>query len=431
MNKMIAILIGLQTAFLWSASIQLFAAADQSAVVSGIMRDVTELGDILQKKHAIFEPSAISTNITKAIVKAVDPYGEVLTKEQAERRGEELRGVFYGVGLTIAIKNKLPTIMDVVKGGSAEAEGLKAGNTIEKIADQKTEGMSLEEIVSKLRGAKDETVQIAIRAGEKNQETRECKLKRTLIQMPVTGVTEEWPHKIWYLKINGLYENSGVQIATQLVSWAETNCAGIILDLRNANGGDLQSAADVAVLFQPSDSATLNIRDGSGTVVGSCQGKAGKTTRLGGASGEARVNAPLMVLINRDTCGAAEALAAALGAGKGVLLIGAPTRGDDCIREFIPIADGRTIYLATRRIEIKNGASYHGTGINPHISVTRTNKPVKAEEISGDEENGPFAKLSEEEKLNRALLRRTKNDAVLQRAADILLGLKALNIKGR
>lgn len=420
MIKLNSILIGLLISFLWGFLCPTFAAADQAAVVSGIMRDVTELGDILQKKHAIFEPSAISTNITTAIIKAVDPYGEVLTKEQAERRGEELRGVFYGVGLAITIKNKLPTITDVISGGAGEAEGLKAGDIIEKIADQKTEGRSLAELVSRLRGAKDEIVQITIRSGEKKQEMRECKLKRSLVQMPVTGVTEEWPRQICYLKINGLYENSGIQIVTQLVSWAETKCAGIILDLRNANGGDLQSAADVAGHFQPSDPAILNIRDGSGAVLASYQGKNGQT-----------IAAPLMVLINRDTSAAAEALAAALGAGKGVLLIGDPTRGDDCIREFIPLADGRIIYLATRRIEIKNGASYHGTGINPHISVTQTNEPAKTEEIAGDEGNGLFTKLSEEEKLNRALLRRTKGDAVLQRATDILLGLKALNIKGR
>ncbi|MDO9541224.1 MAG: S41 family peptidase [Kiritimatiellia bacterium] len=420
MNKTIAILIGLQTVFLWSAVNHLFAAADQSAVVSGIMHDVTELGDILQKKHAIFEPSTISTNITTAIIKAVDPYGEVLTKEQAERRGEELRGVFYGVGLKITIKDKLPTIMDVVKEGAAEAEGLKAGDIIEKIGEQKTEGMSLEEVVSRLRGAKDETVLLTIRASEKKSETRECRLKRTFVQMPVTGVTEDWPHQIRYLKVNGLYENSGVQVVTQLVSWAETNCAGIILDLRDANGSDLQSAADVAGLFQPAGTVILNVRDGDGSVLTTYQGKADKS-----------INAPVMVLINQTTCGAAEALAAALGACQGILLIGMPTRGDDSVREFLPLADGRIIYLATRRIEIKNEASYHGTGVNPHISVTQTNEPAKTEEIAGDEENGPFTKLSEEEKLNRALLRRTKGDAVLQRATDILLGLKALNIKGR
>jgi len=419
MNKTAAISLGLLTVFMGGAALHLFAATEQSQVVSGIMRDATELGDILQKKHAIFEPEAISTNITAAIIKAIDPYGEVLTKEQAERRGEELRGIFYGAGLKLTIKDKLPVVMEVMKGGAAEAEGLKAGDIIEKIGDQKTEGMALAEVVSKLRGAKDETIQITIRAGEKKQETKECKLKRTLIQMPVTGLTEEWPHQIYYLKINGLYENSGVQIVTQLVAWAETKDAGIILDLRDADGGDLQSAADVAGLLHSSGAAILNLRDGAGSVLETYQGKADKA-----------IHTPVMVLVNQGTCGAAEALAAALGTCQGVLLVGAPTRGDDFVREFLPLADGRMIYLATRRIEIKNGGSYHGSGVNPQVSVSQTNVLAKAEETA-DEENGPFAKISEQEKLNRALLRRTKGDAVLQRAADILLGLKALNIKGR
>lgn len=416
MNKPASVFIGFQIFFLTAA---LLAAADQPAAVAGIMRDVTELGDILQKKHAVFDPEA-STNITATIIKAIDPYAEVLTKEQAERRAEELRGVFYGVGMSITVKNKLPTIMEVLKGGPAETANLKAGNIIEKIGDQKTAGLPLEAVVSKLRGAKDETVRLTIISGDKNAVTNEFTLKRTIVQMPVAGVTEDWPYKMCFIKVNGLYENSGAQITSQLVAWAETNCSGIILDLRNADGDDLQAAADTAGLFLPGNAPIMNIRDGSGSVVSSYTGKAGKA-----------IEAPLMVLINRDTSNAAEALAAALGAGKGVLLIGSPTRGDDCLREFVPLADGRIVYLATRRIEINRGVSYHRTGVNPHISVTQANDPVKAEVTTGDDDNGLFTKLSEEEKLNRALLRRTKGDAVLQRAIDILLGLKALNIKGR
>jgi C-terminal processing protease CtpA/Prc len=136
-------------------------------------------------------------------------------------------------------------------------------------------------------------------------------------------------------------------------------------------------------------------------------------------------------LINQNTCGAAEALAAALGTCQGSLIIGTPSRGDDRIREFIQLADGRTVHLATRRIEIKNGVSYYGTGISPHVSVLLTNETPADGEAAGNGNHDPFVNLSEQEKLNRALLRRTQNDAVLQKAADILLGLKALNIKGR
>ncbi len=416
MNKPGAILFGFNIFLLTAA---LLAAADQPSAVAGIMRDVTELGDILQKKHAVFDPAA-GSNITATIIKAIDPYAEVLTREQADRRAEELRGVFYGVGLTIAIKNKLPTITGVLKDGPAEAANLKNGTIIEKIGDQKTEGMPLEAVVARLRGAKDETVRLTIRSGDKNAETNECVLKRNMVQMPVAGVTEDWPYKMGFIRVNGLYENSGANIVSQLVTWAETNCAGIILDLRNADGGDLQAAADVAGLFIPASAPIMNVRDGNNAVVSSYTGKAGKA-----------INAPLMVLINNDTSNAAEALAAALSTGKGVLLIGTPTRGDDCLREFVPLADGRIVYLATRRIEINHGASYHRTGVNPQVPVTQANDPVKTEEATPDEENGLFTKLSDEEKLNRALLRRTKGDAVLQRATDILLGLKALNIKGR
>lgn len=404
----------------WALSALLAGAADQSAAVAGLMRDVTELGDLLQKKHAFFDPASVNSNITAAIVKAIDPYSEVLNKEQADLRREELRGVFYGIGITLTIKNKLPAITGIIQNSPAEAEGLKPGNLIEKIDDRKTEGTPLTEVISKLRGARDEVVCLTVRGGEKNAETNEYKLKRSLVQMPVTGLTEQWPFQMYYLKINGLYEKSGNQVVTQLVAWASAKCQGLILDLREADGGDLQSAAEVAALFQTSGTALLNVRDGNGAVIKSYQGTAEKT-----------IDAPIMVLINHKTSAATEALAAALGTCKGALLIGMPTSGDDAVRDFLPLADGRIIYLATGRIEIKNGAPYHAAGVTPHVTVTQANDLSKFEETAPEEENGLPLNLSEQEKLNRALLRRTKNDPVLQRATDILLGLKALSIKGR
>ena len=94
MNKLLSALFGFSIFFLTATT--LFAASQPSAV-AGIMRDVTELGDILQKKHAVFDPNA-GTNIMVAIIKAIDPYAEVMTKEQSERRAEELCGVFYSIG---------------------------------------------------------------------------------------------------------------------------------------------------------------------------------------------------------------------------------------------------------------------------------------------------------------------------------------------
>jgi len=396
----------------------LAATTEQSPVMSAMMREMTELGDLLQQKHAVLEPVA-SSNMTAVIIKAIDPYAEILSKEQAERRADEERGGFYGIGASLSVKNNLPIVTETLKAGPAAEAGIKPGSFIEKIDDRKTSGMPLENIVSLLRGAKDTSVKISIRSGDKNEVTNEFTLKRSLIQMPVTGVTEDWPYQIRYMKVNGLYGNSGLQISTQMLSWAEGKCSGIILDLRNADGCDLESAAETAGLFAPAEAPLFNVRDGSGALINSYKNKSAKNVKM-----------LVMALINRNTSGAAETLAAALGADKDILLIGEPTRGDACLREAVPLPDGRIIYLATRKIEMLRGMPYQGAGVIPQVAVAQTDEAVKAEESSWNDENGIPQKLSEQEKDDRALMRRTRNDAVLQRAVDILLGLKALSIKG-
>ena len=70
------------------------------------------------------------------------------------------------------------------------------------------------------------------------------------------------------------------------------------MDLRNAGGSDLQAAADIAGLFLPGKPPLINLRDGTGEAVASFTGKPA-----------AKIDAPLMVLVNRETSGAAERLA--------------------------------------------------------------------------------------------------------------------------
>lgn len=391
----------------------------RSAAVRKMMSGVSEIGAILEDQHVVFENTTLASNVLNAVIAAIDPAGgAILTKDQARQRLDEQNGVFYGIGCKFRIKEKWPQIIEVVSNGPAAKIGLCASNLIIKIENQSTEGMSLESVARLLRGAKDQALELTIQIGEKNTATRVLKMQRSAIQTPVTGTTETWPQNIGYLKVNGLYTNSGAIIVEQLDAWRGTNCFGIILDIRGADGMDLESAVKIGSLFAQAGETLFILRDGHDTATAAYQAKTAQS-----------VDKPVMVLIDQDTSGAAEVLAGLLSVCKGAMLIGTPTRGDDRIRNSIPLANGGVLYIAMQKIVLEKGPAYYQKGVIPHVRITATNTPAMRENEVVDEEPDIFAGISEQERQDRALIKRIGDDAILRRATDILLGLKALDFK--
>ncbi|MCX6991976.1 MAG: S41 family peptidase [Kiritimatiellaeota bacterium] len=404
-----------------SATADKSGSTARSASVREMMSGVSEIGAILEDRHVVYEAETLKSNVLNAVIEAIDPEGgAILTKDQAAQRQDEEKGLFYGIGCKLRIKDKWPQIMEVASNSAAATAGLCATNLIVKIGDHSTEGMPMDAAVQLLRGGKGEALELTIRADEKTVETRVVKLTRSAIQTPVTGTTETWPQGIGYLKINGLYTNSGAVIVEQLNAWRSTNCFGAILDIRGADGMDLESVVEIGSLFAHAGDTLFTLRDGHHTAVATYQAKAGEP-----------MDKPIMVLIDQDTSGAAEVLAGLLSVCKGAMLIGTPTCGDDRIRNIIPLSDDLVLYMATQRIELGKGPTYYQKGVIPHVRVAPTNTAVIRDSDFTYEEPDIFSGISEQERQDRALIKRIDGDVILRRAVDILLGLKALDFKVR
>lgn len=407
-------------------------ATARSTSVREMMSGIAEIGAILEDRHVVYEPATLKSNVLDAVIEAIDPEGgAILTKDQALRRQDEEKGVFYGIGCKLRIKDKWPQIIEITSNSPAATAGLGTTNLIVKIGDHSTEGMPMETAIQLLRGGKDEALELTIRADDKTTETRLVKLKRSAIQIPITGTTEIWPQGIGYLKVNGLYTNSGAVIVEQLNSWRDTNCFGTILDIRGADGMDLESVVEIGSLFAHAGNTLFILRDGRNNASAAYQAKAGQP-----------IDKPVMVLIDHATSGAAEVLAGLLSTCKGAMLIGTPTCGDDRIRDIIPLANDRVLYIATQRIELSKGPAYYQKGVMPHVRVAPTNTAAIApgHNTSADtgreidfagEEPDIFSGIAEQERQDRALIKRVGGDTTLRRAVDILLGLKALDFKVR
>ena len=225
---------------------------------------------------------------------------------------------------------------------------------------------------------------------------------------------ELWPEGLAYLKVRGLFEGSGEEIESHLR--ALEGRTGVILDLRGSDGADWASVIRLASPYHCPGDVLFVLQD---------LNRSNVSTHVAIGAGDLHV--PLLMLTDRGTMCAAELLAALCRGAPGIMLLGAPTHGDARVRDLLDLPDGRSLYIATRKVLVEDGSAYDDRGVQPDIRVA----PLASLDtpFAGSAGHGrpPSAKTTRD----RDLMMRVDGDAALRRATDILLGIRALGDYGR
>ena len=395
----------------------LFAGEPGPVFSNDVVQAVKDVVVVLQKHGLPFDARKACNAAIDAVIQVADPQGRLMSDADIRRMAEEDKGICYEAGIRVSLTNKTFVISEVREGSAAEKADLRVGEILQEIDKGNIEGLRLSEVQELLRGQADQAVSVKVQ--DTNGVAREIEVKLDPVEAGAVGIAEELPANLCYLKLNGIYGRSGKDIVSLLRGWAETGRAGVVIDLRGAGGADAQSVADTAGLFAESGSLLFAFRDAQDQDLGVYR-----------SNSSLLLNIPAMVLIDEETRGAAEVLAAALaGSTRGVMLIGSVSSGDPLVREVQELPDGSHLYLATRKLVVADGKSYNGSeGVKPDLVVAPAAAPDN--EYEPEPPVDPVRELSSEEKEDRLLRDRVRGDETLRRAVDVLLGLKALNIRG-
>jgi len=181
-------------------------------------------------------------------------------------------------------------------------------------------------------------------------------------KQPITETTL-FDGDIAYLRItrvDGDLANAVSSAYKQLNSTNKIN--GLVVDLRYAKGSDYEAATATADLFISKSQPLLNW--GNGVV-----------------SSHDKTNAftiPVVVLVNHETAGAAEALAAMVRAAGAGLILGSPTAGAAMVMQDFPLKDGAHLRIGSAPITLGNGSTISTQGIKPDIDVTVSEEAERA-----------------------------------------------------
>jgi C-terminal processing protease CtpA/Prc len=168
---------------------------------------------------------------------------------------------------------------------------------------------------------------------------------------------------IGYIRIGDVTDDTAVDLDAELKKFAEQNVTGYILDLRFADGTNYAAAAAVASRFLPAGENLFALKRAKG------EPKPYRTVEAPHSLAAELADAPLMLLVNGQTRGSAEVLAGALRAQDRGIVIGGPTAGSAVAWEDVKLSDGRVLRVATAKITFPNGHDTFPGGIVPDIIV--------------------------------------------------------------
>ena len=316
-----------------------------------------------------------------------DPYTVYLDVQDMRGLTDTTSGNFYGVGLSISKANKStpdkPAYVDVVspiENSPGFKAGIQAGDKIIEINGEPTPEMSMEEVLSRLRGPRGEPVEVTILRGK--TVTFKKILIRDLIQVPTIEYT--MIEKIGYMRLIQFTPDTapGVEKAINYFE-QQGGYDGLIIDLRNNPGGLLDSAVKTADKFID-----------SGVIV-STKSRIASENKTFSATKKATIvdkGTPIVVLINKGSASASEILSGALKDYHVAYLVGERTYGKGSVQQVLPLfeKDGTNdgIKLTVARYYSPTDCNIDKIGIPPDMEVKMGNY--------SDEETATFIKLAEE-----------------------------------
>lgn len=283
-----------------------------------------------------------------------DPYTEYYDREETAALMESTSGEFSGIGATMTQNTDGPgaVITAVYEDSPAAEAGLQAGDVISKVDGNDVSGMDLDSIVSLIKGEKGTEVKITVlRYGQEIETTA----VRDIIQMQTVD-SVMLDDQVGYISVSEFDDVTYDQFKSALDSLEAQGMAGLVIDLRNNPGGNLDTVTDMLKLLLP-EGPIVSITD-----------KNGDTEEIT-CDGSNEFTKPLAVLVNQYSASASEVFCGAVqdyGIGS---IVGVTTFGKGVVQQLMDLGDGTCLKVTIAEYYTPSGRSINGIGVEPDVEV--------------------------------------------------------------
>jgi carboxyl-terminal processing protease len=314
-------------------------------------KDLDRFQEVLTKIQDYYiEEEAFGELIDAAIngmLSELDPHSVYLDELAYQNLMISTKGKFGGLGITISVRDKFPTVISPIEGTPAFRVGIQGGDRIVQIEGESTKGWTSSDAVSKLRGNPGTKVNITI-AREGLPDSLEFDITREIIKVPSINYSTIID-SVGYIRVSRFAQKTANTLDGVLNGLEKKGIKGIILDLRSNPGGLLQSACSVSDLFLE-----------KGRMIVSTKSRLKENNREYRAE---KVNShgtyPIVVMVDGASASAAEIVAGALQDWDRAIIVGHTTYGKGSVQSVFPIGDAAALKLTTQHYFTPCGRCIH------------------------------------------------------------------------
>jgi carboxyl-terminal processing protease len=330
------------------------AGADQD----GAYRQMRVYAEVLKKVQTdyVTEPNInnVTTGALHGLLESLDSDSSYLTPTEYKIYKDRPTTDVAQVGITVSKRFGYATIVSILPGSPADHEHLSDGDVIESIGDQSTRELSLAVIRLMLDGKPGTTVTLSV-VRPRKADPDKLTLTRTITAPPPVVEQQYENATILYLKPGQLTAARVDQVAAKIKAAGKSH--KILLDLRDSTGDDCQQGVRLANFFLK-----------TGTIA-TLQGQKFPTQTFAADPALFLTDAPMAVLVNRGTYGAAEVTAAAIEDAKRGDVVGERTFGEGSVQKTIELPDGAALLLTVAKFEGPSGKKIQDEAVTPTVAI--------------------------------------------------------------
>ncbi len=367
------------------------------AGVSGVRADnaYKQMGvyeEVLQKIQAdyVTVPNLheVTTGALHGLLDSLDSDSAYLTPaEYKEYLAHENEGNAQ-VGLNVSERGGYSQIVSVVPGSPAAKDDIRDGDVILSIDGQSTYEMSVAMVRLLLQGKAGTQVHFQLIRPQRVAPYK-ITLTRVVEVPPAMEVKTYSNSSILYIKPYALTAERVSQIISRLKAMKQNGNTKVLLDLRDVAQGPEAEGVRLANAFLS-----------SGTLA-SLHGQTIPTQVFTAKAADFVTSAPLVVLVNHGTSGAAEIVAGAVLDRKRGDVVGDVTFGEGALVKTFHLPDGAAMILTVGKYETPSGIKIEDSSITPNYIVNESLNHYLAEvgELPSNEQKS----AQSDDQLNKAL----------------------------
>lgn len=289
-----------------------------------------------------------------------DPYTTLLDDEQKTALNDKLSSQIVGIGAVVSFINNQVTIVEEPKEGTpANKAGLAKGDIIEKVDEKAVKDLSLDEVVSLIKGKANTVVHLQLRRG--NQVFQKAITRKPVHLSTVKSQIDQNNPQIALIHIETFGEQTAQDLQNEIMQLRKDRVTSFILDLRQNGGGLLDEGEKVASMFLKDGQIIVQFAEKNQITQ---VDKANKKLDHG-----FKVTEDVVVLVDGQTASAAELVTAALKESAHIPVVGQKTFGKGTVQLVTSLDKQSEMKLSTQKWLTPKKNWVHKKGLVPDILI--------------------------------------------------------------